>query len=223
MHILIVEDDENIAKMIETCLDIAAYETTVCSDGNEALSTICANNFDLILLDVMLPGMDGFEIMEHIQSREIPVIFLSALENVCDKVKGLRLGGEDYIVKPFEPMELLTRIEVVLRRVNKGQHILTFEDITVDLDKHIARKNGREVKLTPKEFDTLVFFIQNADIALTRERLLASIWGYTYEGESRTVDVHVQQVRKKMGLQGALKSIPKLGYRLERRRDEETL
>lgn len=186
IRILIVEDDENISKMLAATLSIGDYEYDRCADGEEAVQTILNGTYDLILLDVMLPGMDGFAVLEHIrgESCETPVIFLTALGAVADKVKGLRGGAEDYIVKPFEPVELLARIEVVL---------------------------------TPKEFDVLVFFMRNPDVAITREQLLSNIWGFDFTGESRSVDIHVQQVRRKMGLQGKLITIPKLGYRLERR------
>lgn len=217
IRILIVEDDENIAKMIEAVLSIGGYEGIVCNDGEQALRRLLTESYDLALLDVMLPGLDGFEILEGLQGRDIPVIFLTARQDVADKVRGLRLGAEDYIVKPFEAVELLARIEVVLRRVNKASSLLTYEDIAVDIQKHRVTKAGAEVTLTPREFDVLVFFLQHVDIALTRERLLSAVWDYSFEGESRTVDIHVQQVRRKLGLQGRLVTIPKLGWRLERR------
>ncbi|MBQ8813228.1 MAG: response regulator transcription factor [Lachnospiraceae bacterium] len=216
IRILIVEDDENIAKMIEAVLSIGGYEGIVCNDGAQALHKLLTESFDLALLDVMLPGLDGFEILEGIQGREVPVIFLTARLDVADKVRGLRLGAEDYIVKPFEAVELLARIEVVLRRVNKSSSVLSYEDITVDIQKHRVTKGGAEISLTPREFEVLVFFLQHVDIALTRERLLSAVWDYSFEGESRTVDIHVQQVRRKLGLQGRLVTIPKLGWRLER-------
>ena len=214
-HILIVEDDSNIARMIAASLSIVGYDYQICSDGGEAVETVLSGHFDLILLDIMLPGLDGFQVLERIRERDIPVIFLTAKQDVADKVRGLRLGAEDYIVKPFEAVELLARIEVVLRRSHKGRNLLQYEEITVDMEKHLALKNGQAVALTPKEFDVLALFLQNVDIALTRERLLSSVWGYAFQGESRTVDTHVQQVRKKMGLQNRLITIPKLGYRLE--------
>lgn len=216
IHILIVEDDKNIAKMIAATLSIVGYETTTCHSGTEALDLIMQNQYDLILLDIMLPGMNGFEILENINIRQIPTIFLSALQDVSDKVKGLKLGAEDYIVKPFEAVELLARIEVVLRRTDRGDTTIRYENIIVDITGHTVTLEGQVINLTPKEFDVLVFFMQNIDIVLTRERLLAKIWGYTYQGESRTVDTHVQQVRRKTGLNGKLVSIPKLGYRLNR-------
>ena len=214
-RILIVEDDSNIARMIAASLSIVGYDYQICSDGGEAVETVLSGHFDLILLDIMLPGLDGFQVLERIRERDIPVIFLTAKQDVADKVRGLRLGAEDYIVKPFEAVELLARIEVVLRRSHKGRNLLQYEEITVDMEKHLALKNGQAVALTPKEFDVLALFLQNVDIALTRERLLSSVWGYAFQGESRTVDTHVQQVRKKMGLQNRLITIPKLGYRLE--------
>ncbi|MFR7316540.1 response regulator transcription factor [Hominenteromicrobium sp.] len=219
IRILIVEDDENISKMLAATLSIGDYEYDRCADGEEAVQAILNGTYDLILLDVMLPGMDGFAVLEHIrgESCETPVIFLTALGAVADKVKGLRGGAEDYIVKPFEPVELLARIEVVLRRAGKSEMHLRYGDIQVDIEKHTALKNGVPVALTPKEFDVLVFFMRNPDVAITREQLLSNIWGFDFTGESRSVDIHVQQVRRKMGLQGKLITIPKLGYRLERR------
>lgn len=216
-EILIVEDDENIARMIEATLSMVGYRCDGCADGSEAVRRILEGSYDLILLDVMLPGMDGFEILTKIKNKGTPVIFLTALQDVGDKVKGLRLGAEDYIVKPFEAVELLARIEVVLRRTNAGRQQLAYDGILVDLQKHVVTKNGERVPLTPKEFDVLVFFMQNVDIAITRKRLMAAIWGYEFEGESRTVDIHVQQVRRKLNLKGKLVTIPKLGYCLESR------
>ena len=216
-EILIVEDDENIARMIEATLSMVGYRCDGCEDGSEAVRRILEGSYDLILLDVMLPGMDGFEILTKIKNKGTPVIFLTALQDVGNKVKGLRLGAEDYIVKPFEAVELLARIEVVLRRTNAGRQQLAYDGILVDLQKHVVTKNGERVPLTPKEFDVLVFFMQNVDIAITRERLMAAIWGYEFEGESRTVDIHVQQVRRKLDLKGKLVTIPKLGYCLESR------
>lgn len=216
IQILIVEDDCNIVKMLEAALSIVGYQSSVCTDDCEAVEAIRSGNFDLVLLDVMLPGMDGFQVIGQINAAEVPVIFLTARQEVSDKVRGLKLGAEDYIVKPFEAVELLARIEVVLRRVNRGNTVLHYENIVVNLDEHTVRQDGKMVSLTPKEFDVLVFFMQNLDVALTRERLLSHVWGYEFAGESRTVDIHVQQVRRKLCLQSKLVTIPKLGYRLER-------
>lgn len=216
IRILIVEDDEHIAKMIAAALNIGGYQSFICDDGAQAIQRIQSEPFDLILLDVMLPGMDGFTIMEKIQDRDISVIFLTAMQEVADKVKGLRLGAEDYIVKPFEAVELLARIEVVLRRKNRGKTRLRYGNISVSIQEHIVKQGETFVNLTPKEFDLLVFFLQHVDIALTRERLLSAVWGYDFVGETRTVDIHVRQLRKKLRLEKNLVTIPKLGYRLER-------
>lgn len=216
IRILIVEDDPNIAKMIAATLAIGGYDSAICANGREAVERAAAEVFDLMLLDVMLPDMDGFTVIQHIRSDRLPVIFLTAMQDVADKVRGLKLGAEDYIVKPFEAVELLARVEVVLRRGRRQQERLTFRDIEVAVEEHVVRRGGMPVALTPKEFDLLVFFLRHPDIALTRERLLAAVWGYGFAGETRTVDIHVQQLRKKLGLQGALTTIPKLGYRLER-------
>ena len=215
IDILIVEDEMHISKMIEATLSIGGYRGHICGNGKEAVQRVLEEKFDLILLDVMLPDMDGFQVMEEIRCREVPVIFLTAMQEVSDKVKGLKLGAEDYIVKPFEAVELLARIEVVLRRTHRNNNILNYKYITIDIDKHIVKKSGEIINLTPKEFEILVFFIQHVDIAITRERLLAAVWGYEFIGESRTIDIHVQHVRKKMNLNDKLITIPKLGYRLE--------
>ncbi|WP_346937165.1 response regulator transcription factor [Clostridium sp.] len=215
IDILIVEDEMHISKMIEATLSIGGYRGHICGNGKEAVQRILEEKFDLILLDVILPDMDGFQVIEEIRCREVPVIFLTAMQEVSDKVKGLKLGAEDYIVKPFEAVELLARIEVVLRRTHRNNNILNYKYITIDIDKHIVKKSGEIINLTPKEFEILVFFIQHVDIAITRERLLAAVWGYEFIGESRTIDIHVQHVRKKMDLNDKLITIPKLGYRLE--------
>ena len=214
--ILIVEDDVNIAKMLEVTLSIGGYESERCDNGKKAVDLVTSQSYDLVLLDVMLPDMDGFKVIEYIDKEETAVIFLTALQDVMDKVKGLKLGAEDYIVKPFETVELLARIEVVLRRKHKSNNTIHYGDITMNIDEHTVKKGDDYVSLTPKEFDILAFFLPNQDIALTRERLLATVWGYEFMGETRTVDIHVQQIRKKMGLHNKLVTIPKLGYRLER-------
>ena len=214
--ILIVEDDVNIAKMLEVTLSIGGYESERCDNGKKAVDLVTSQSYDLVLLDVMLPDMDGFKVIEYIDKEETAVIFLTALQDVMDKVKGLKLGAEDYIVKPFETVDLLARIEVVLRRKHKSNNTIHYGDITMNIDEHTVKKGDDYVSLTPKEFDILAFFLQNQDIALTRERLLATVWGYEFMGETRTVDIHVQQIRKKMGLHNKLVTIPKLGYRLER-------
>lgn len=216
-NILIIEDDEHVALTIQATLSMSGHKTEILPDGTHAAERVANGAFDLILLDVMLPGEDGFSLMEKLRDFGTPVIFLTARQDVLDKVAGLRLGAEDYIVKPFEALELLARIEVVLRRQGKMSSVLTYGSLRVDPDKHEITENGVPIALTPKEFDMLVFFMQHVDVAVTREQLLQNIWGYSFIGETRTVDMHVRQLRKKLHLSDALITIPKLGYRLEKR------
>ncbi|MEA4889338.1 MAG: response regulator transcription factor [Clostridiaceae bacterium] len=214
--ILIVEDDPAIAALIATSLTMSGYEQKISPNGSDALFCLQTDRFSLILLDVMLPGMDGFELMELIRGREIPVIFLTARDKLSDRVKGLRMGAEDYIVKPFEPMELIARIEVVLRRCDRASQPLQYDDIEVNQLERVVRQGDQIVQLTPKEFDLLVLLIEHADIALSRERILQSVWGYCFIGESRTVDMHIMQLRKKLDFHHKLKAVIKIGYRLDR-------
>ena len=215
IQILIVEDDPNIAKLIEATVAIGGYQGTVCDNGKEAFDKMENQKYDLVLLDVMLPDMSGFEIMKNRTNTETPVIFITAKQELTDKVRGLRLGAEDYIVKPFEAMELLARIEVILRRVKKSENTYRYGEISVNVEEHTCKWNGQEVYLTPKEFEVLIFFMQHKDVAISRERLLTAVWGYEYEGATRTIDIHIQQLRKKLNLKDKLVTIPKLGYRLE--------
>ena len=171
--------------------------------------------FDLILLDVMLPGVDGFELMDYIRPLGIPVIFITAKNSVTDRVKGLRMGADDYIVKPFEVLELLARVDVVLRRYNKVDCVLEAGDLTIDTRSMQVRRSGEEIPLTKKEYDLLLLFARNPGTAMYRETIYERVWGGDYTGESRTVDLHIQRLRKKVGWEKKLKAISKVGYRLE--------
>lgn len=215
-HILIVEDDEHIARMVEATLALGGHTCRWCADGAESLERIETGMFDLVLLDVMLPGLDGFSVMERVHGQDTAVIFLSAMQQVEDKVRGLRLGAEDYISKPFEPLELLARIEVALRRRGRGAQLLEYGPIRQDLGSHSVTLYGEPVALSPKEFDLLRVFLQNQNLALSRDKLLSMVWGYEYEGESRTVDIHVQRLRQKLNLADRLVTLPRIGYRLEK-------
>lgn len=214
--ILIVEDDENAAKYIQTCLSMGEYQSEICNNGAATIERLSKQAFDLILLDIMLPGMDGFAVQEQIKAKGIPIIFLTAMQDVSEKVRGLKAGAEDYIVKPFEVMELLARVEVVLRRCNRSNVKLTYENIEIDTEKHTVKKNGETVAVSPKEFEVLCYFINYQDIVISRERLLADLWDINYMGETRTVDTHVQQVRRKLELKDRLLTVPKYGYKLVR-------
>ena len=214
--ILIVEDDENVAKYIQTCLTIGHYQSQICDNGSTAVEILSEQTFDLILLDVMLPGMDGFEVQNQIKEKNIPIIFLTAMQDVADKVRGLKAGAEDYIVKPFEVMELLARIEVVLRRCQKTEKKLVYGKIEIDTEKHIVQIEGKSIAVSPKEFEVLCYFVEHQDVVISRERLLADLWDIHYQGETRTVDTHVQQVRRKLELKDKLLTVPKYGYKLLR-------
>lgn len=213
--ILIVEDDVHISKIIKMNLNIVSYETVEVYDGEAALELVQREKFDLILLDVMIPKLDGFELMKRIKPYHIPVIFLTAKNSVYDKVDGLKLGADDYMVKPFEAIELLARIETVLRRYEKEEQVMAFQNLLVDLDKREVTRQGEVVELTPKEYDLLVVLLKNKNIALSREQFIDKVWGGEYYGETRTVDMHIKSLRKKLDLQDHIKTIYKLGYRLE--------
>ena len=214
-HILIVEDDEAISNLIKINLNMVGYQTTQIFNGLEVLSALDRSTYDLILMDIMLPGMDGFELMKHIKSLNIPVIFLTAKNGLADKVTGLKSGAEDYIVKPFEAVELLARIEVVLRRYTKMSNTLTFKNLTINEEERIVKKDCNIIELTLKEFDLLVLLIKNKNMALSIDYLLEKIWGYEYMGETRTIDTHIQKLRKKLDLTDSIKTVYKIGYRLE--------
>lgn len=215
-RILVVEDDESIHKVIVKNLTAAGYAVLSCYDGEQAAKVISQDeDFDLALLDVMLPGIDGFELLGILRHADIPVIFLTAKNDVASKVRGLRDGADDYIVKPFEVLELLVRMEKVLERAGKLRQVLEVGPLTINLLERSVRQNGEEILLKPMEFDLLVMLAKNKNIALSRERLLHGVWGVDYQGETRTVDVHIAQIRKKLGLGEQIKTISKLGYRLE--------
>ncbi len=214
-HILIVEDDESISNLIKITLEMAGYLTSQIFDGMDVLPALEQNKFDLILMDVMLPGMDGFTLMKKIKELDIPVIFLTAKNDLADRITGLKSGAEDYIVKPFETVELLARIEIVLRRYSKVSTHLTFKDFSINEDNRTVMKGSTPIELTLKEFELFVLLIKNKNMALSREYLLETIWGYDYMGETRTIDTHIQRLRKKLNLNDAIQTVYKIGYRLE--------
>lgn len=215
IRILIVDDEKPICDLIDINLSAAGYYCKTVQDGLAAIDLIEKETFDLILLDVMLPGADGYDIMEYIRPLGIPVIFITARHEVKDRVWGLKLGAEDYLVKPFDVVELMARVEVVLRRYNKTETILTAGDVVVDVEARKVTKGGRPVVLTNKEYGLLVLFIRNKNIALFRERLYERVWGDEYLADSRTLDLHVQRLRRKMGWENNLVAVYKVGYRLE--------
>lgn len=213
--ILIVEDDTAISDLIKMNLNMVGYETEQVYDGQAALEALNRSDFDLALLDVMLPKLDGFSILEQKKDSGVPIIFLTAKGAVTDRVRGLKMGAEDYIVKPFDAIELLARIEVVLRRSGKKSSVLHYRDLEIHLDQMLVKKSGLPVELTFKEFELLRILVQNKGMALSRDVILEKVWGYDYFGETRTVDMHIQKLRKKLDLESEISTIYKFGYRLE--------
>ena len=215
MKILVVEDEAPMRDLISINLQLVVYEVFTAEDGIVAENFLEKQKVDLILLDVMIPGIDGFSLIEKIKKHNIPVIFVTAKESVLDRVKGLRLGADDYIIKPFETIELLARIEVVLRRYNKNSHIIKFKNIEVDTNQRSVKLNDKEVYLTVKEYELLILLLQNKNIALSRDQILDRVWGFEYGGETRTVDIHIQRIREKLDLKNNIKTVFKVGYRFE--------
>lgn len=213
-RILIVEDEVLINKHITDELTYIGHKCLSAFDGEEALDLINSNTFDLIILDVMLPKISGFELMKYI--KKIPVIFVTAKSDLNDRLNGLDLGADDYIVKPFEMPELLARVRVVLRRTNRSEQFFPIDDLMIDFESQKVFKGDEEIKLTAKEFAVLDMFITNKNCVLTREQILDNVWAYNYEGEtSQVIDVYVQHLRKKLGLKNRIKAIYGVGYRFE--------
>lgn len=212
-QILVVEDEKNISTLICMALSQVGYKCETASDGEIAADMLEKKRYDLILLDVMLPKIDGFELIEYIKDYDIPVIFITAKSDVKDRVKGLNLGADDYITKPFDVSELQARVEAVLRRYSKSVTHFSFDDIEVDTESMIVTKSGEVVDLTIKEFEILLLFLRNKNIALYREMIYEKVWKEPYMGDTRTVDLHIQRLRKKLGIKDKIQSVFKVGYR----------
>ena len=215
--ILLVEDDPCFGSVLKSYLELSDYEVTLCVNGNDGLEAFRKDKFDICLLDVMMPEMDGFTLGKKIREIDgnVPFVYITAKSMKEDMKQGYEIGADDYIVKPFEMLELLVRIEKVLERTGRAKKVLTVRNILVDMQSHQVYKDGLPVSLKPMEYDLFVLLLQNKNIALGREELLKRVWGENYLGESRTVDVHIGQLRKKLELYDEIRTIPKLGYRLE--------
>ncbi|MBQ6078049.1 MAG: response regulator transcription factor [Clostridia bacterium] len=217
-RILVVEDDAAIRDAVLLNLQFAGYETRAFEDGADAANALEDDHaFDLALLDIMLPGMDGFELFSVMEHYGIPVIYMTAKTDSASEIKGLRDGAEDYIVKPFDPLTLMVRIEKVLKRIGKWNAVFRVRDVVVNIETHTVTKGGEPVVLQPLEFDVLVMLLRHKNMTVSRERLLNEVWGFDYLGETRMVDVKISALRKKLDLEDAIRAIPKLGYRLEDR------
>lgn len=215
IKILIVEDEQAISTLIRLSLSKAGYLCTCAADGAQAADLLEEKWYDLVLLDIMLPEIDGMTLMEYIRPMEIPVIFITAKGAVDDRVKGLRAGAEDYLVKPFEIVELLARVDVVLRRYRKTETLIKIHGLEIDTYAVRVKKDGQELHLTPKEYELLLLFAQNPGRALYRETIYERVWGEDFPYGSKTVDLHVQRLRKKVGWENCLQAVNKVGYRLE--------
>lgn len=213
-YILVAEDEIPINDLICKNLKLLGYKTAQAFDGPEALELVEKENFDLVLLDVMLPGMSGFQVKTRL-AKDLPVIFVTAKTSVSDQLTGLNLGAEDYITKPFDTLVLIARVENVLRRTKKNDAVFTIKDCVIDLSMRTVYKNGERVDLALQEYNLLEALVLNRNFALSREKLLQLAWGYDYSGDTRTVDVHIQRLRKKLGLYREIATVYKYGYRLE--------
>ena len=210
----VAEDEIPINDLICKNLKLLGYKTAQAFDGPEALGLAEKENFDLVLLDVMLPGMSGFQVKTKLP-KDLPVIFVTAKTSVSDQLTGLNLGAEDYITKPFDTLVLIARVENVLRRTKKNDAVFTIKDCVIDLSMRTVYKNGERVDLALQEYNLLEALVLNRNFALSREKLLQLAWGYDYSGDTRTVDVHIQRLRKKLGLYEEIATVYKYGYRLE--------
>lgn len=217
-RILIVEDEEAIANLIKMNLTAEGYHCTCAYDGKMGADYIEKEFFDLILLDIMLPEISGYELLEYVKPMGTPVIFLTAKDGVDDRIKGLKLGADDYIAKPFQIGEVSARVEALLRRYGKINKKLSFADVEVDPVSRTVNKAGVQIDLTVKEFDLLVELVQNKNVALYRERLYEKIWGEEFMGDTRTLDSHIQRLRKKLNWDNYIKTVFRVGYRLEDKR-----
>ena len=213
--ILIVDDEAAIAMLVRRILTEAGYRCQAVTDSRAAANLLEKNRYDLVLLDVMMPHLDGYDLLAYLRPTGTPCIFITAKDAVAERVRGLNSGADDYIVKPFAPTELVARVESVLRRYHKTEEVLEAGDLVIDVVSRVVKKNGEVVNLTKKEFDLLVMFVQNRNIALFREKIYEHVWESEYTGDSRTVDLHVQRRRRKVGWEDKIKPVYKVGYRLE--------
>ncbi len=209
--ILIIEDEQPIVDLIKMVLEANGYKVSYALDGLKGADLIMENHYDLILLDIMLPKFDGYELLEYAKRESIPVIFITAKGELKDKVKGLNMGADDYIVKPFETEELVARINSLLRR-HKGT--ISLPEITINTKTHEVKRKGTNVRLTPKEYELLIYLIETTGSIITREQILANVWDKEMES-TKTVDLHIGRLRKKLGLNKAIKTLPKVGYIFE--------
>lgn len=216
MNILIIEDDASIAGMINKTLGSYGYNCENAYDGEEAEEMIDKQNWDIILLDLMLPKVSGYELLEYINTyHKTPVIIMSAMNQVDDRIRGLRMGADDYLSKPFQIGELIARVEAVLRRANPASKTFSYKGVDVDFTSRKVLRNGEEILLTVKEFELLSMLILNKNVALSRETLYEGVWKEEYFGETRTLDNHIKKLRQKLGYDDVIQTVFRIGYRLD--------
>jgi len=215
INILIVEDEPAIANLIDVALSDEGYRCTCAYDGKQGADFVEKESYDLILLDIMLPEIDGYELLEYIKPTGTPVIFITAKGTLDDRIKGLRLGADDYLVKPFQIGELSARVEAVLRRYGKSGRQLSIGDVFINTESRQVTKNGQHIDLTVKEFDLLVELVRNKNVALYRDKLYERVWGEPFLGETRTLDSHIQRLRRKLEWDERIKTVFRIGYRFE--------
>ncbi|WP_286910222.1 response regulator transcription factor [Clostridium sp. UBA1652] len=219
--ILIVDDDENICEVIRMYLNSSNYDNRIVNNGKDVENAFIEYKPDLVLLDIMLPNIDGIDVLKWIRKEsEVPVIMLTAKGDTFDKVLALELGADDYIVKPFEPKELLARVKAVMRRYNTdstNKEVIDYSDLNVDANSYNVLYRGEEIKMPPKEFELLYYLASNKNKVFTREQLLCEVWGYDYPGDSRTVDVHIKRLREKLpeGINWQIETVWGVGYKFE--------
>lgn len=212
-EILIVEDEFSINELIRRNLTLTGHRCTQAYDGDKAIEILAERTFDLVILDIMLPGADGYQVFDETDG--IPVIFLTAKSELSDKLRGLTKGADDYVTKPFQMLELAARVENVLKRTGKNEKCFKIDNVKLDFERRLIFVEEKPVDCTPKEYELFETLVKNRNIALSRERLLDLVWGYDFEGGTRTVDVHIQRLRSKLGLEKRIVTVYKLGYRLE--------
>ena len=214
---MIVEDEESIRLVLSMHLSLVGYEVLTAQDAKAARTLLKGNDIDLAVLDIMLPGEDGFSLGEALIEKGMPVLFLTAKTGLSDRVRGLRMGAQDYMLKPFEPAELLARVENILKRTRREDAQMTCGDLSINYDARRVTLKGAEILLTALEFDLLALLARRRNVAMSREELLAGVWGYDFVGETRTVDVHIQRLRAKIGSDW-IETVYKFGYRFADRR-----
>ena len=216
MNILIVDDEKLIRNVIKTYSLNENYNVYEAENGIEAINIITKNNIDIVILDIMMPKMDGFEALQKIKSiKNVPVIMLSARKEEIDKLNSFELGVDDYVTKPFSPKELMARVKVILKRTNKDEKNYIYKNLTIDYLGRTVKINDKVIYLTPKEYDLLLFLIDNKNIALSREQLLNSVWGYDFYGDYRTVDTHIKMLKNLLEYRNLIKTVRSIGYKYD--------